>query len=57
MALETGSETYAPLALSIIGGLIVSVVLTVYIVHAAYLLMYKSKVVKTSPQTVAVPSP
>lgn len=57
MALETGSETYAPLALSIIGGLIVSVVLTVFIVPAAYLLMYKSKVVKTSPQTVAVPSP
>jgi HAE1 family hydrophobic/amphiphilic exporter-1 len=42
MALKmgTGSEQYAPLARAIIGGLAVSVVLTVFIVPAAYLLVY-----------------
>jgi multidrug efflux pump subunit AcrB len=42
MALKmgTGSEQYAPLALAIIGGLIASVILTVFIVPAAYLLVY-----------------
>jgi len=42
MALKvgTGSEAYAPLARAIIGGLIVSVALTVFIVPAAYLLVY-----------------
>jgi HAE1 family hydrophobic/amphiphilic exporter-1 len=38
--LGTGSEAYAPLAQAIIGGLAVSVVLTVFIVPAAYLLVY-----------------
>jgi HAE1 family hydrophobic/amphiphilic exporter-1 len=36
----TGSEAYAPLAIAIIGGLTTSVVLTVFIVPAAYLLIY-----------------
>jgi multidrug efflux pump subunit AcrB len=36
----TGSEAYAPLARAIIGGLAVSVVLTVFIVPAAYLLVH-----------------
>ncbi|HTS10904.1 MAG TPA: efflux RND transporter permease subunit [Candidatus Limnocylindrales bacterium] len=36
----TGSEQYAPLARVIIGGLITSVALTIFIVPAAYLLMY-----------------
>jgi multidrug efflux pump subunit AcrB len=42
MALKmgTGGEAYAPLAQAIIGGLAVSVVLTVFIVPAAYLLIY-----------------
>jgi multidrug efflux pump subunit AcrB len=40
LKLGTGSEQYAPLARAIIGGLIVSVVLTVFIVPAAYLLVY-----------------
>ena len=40
LALEAGSEQYAPLARSIIGGLLVSVVLTVFIVPAAYLLIH-----------------
>jgi hydrophobic/amphiphilic exporter-1 (mainly G- bacteria), HAE1 family len=39
--LGTGSEAYAPLARAIIGGLAVSVVLTVFIVPAAYLLVYR----------------
>jgi multidrug efflux pump subunit AcrB len=43
MALKmgTGSEAYAPLARAIIGGLLVSVVLTVVVVPAAYLLVYR----------------
>jgi multidrug efflux pump subunit AcrB len=41
LKLGTGSEAYAPLARAIIGGLLVSVVLTVFIVPAAYLLMYR----------------
>jgi len=36
----TGTEAYAPLARSIIGGLAVSVVLTVFIVPAAYLFIH-----------------
>jgi hydrophobic/amphiphilic exporter-1 (mainly G- bacteria), HAE1 family len=38
LKLGTGSEQYAPLARAIIGGLTASVILTVYIVPAAYLL-------------------
>ena len=41
LALEAGSEQYAPLARSIIGGLLVSVVLTVFIVPAAYLAIHR----------------
>jgi Cu/Ag efflux pump CusA len=41
--LETGSEAYAPLARVIIGGLIVSVVLTIFVVPAAYLLIYQHR--------------
>jgi hydrophobic/amphiphilic exporter-1 (mainly G- bacteria), HAE1 family len=39
LKLGTGSEAYAPLARAIIGGLTVSVVLTVFIVPAAYLIV------------------
>ena len=41
--LGTGGEAYAPLARSIIGGLAVSVVLTMFIVPAAYLLVYRRR--------------
>ncbi len=41
LKLETGSEAYAPLARVIIGGLLVSVALTVFVVPAAYVLMYQ----------------
>ena len=37
LKLGTGTEAYAPLARAIIGGLLVSVVVTVYLVPAAYL--------------------
>ena len=40
LALEAGSEQYAPLARAIIGGLTVSVLVTVFVVPAAYLLVH-----------------
>ena len=43
MALEAGSEQYAPLARAIIGGLMVSVVVTVFVVPAAYLLIHRKE--------------
>ena len=45
MALKfgTGSEAYAPLAKAIIGGLSVSVVLTVFLVPAAFLIVYRRR--------------
>ncbi|HKM86623.1 MAG TPA: efflux RND transporter permease subunit [Terriglobales bacterium] len=46
LKLGTGSEQYAPLARAIIGGLTVSVVLTVFIVPAAYLLAYRGRTVE-----------
>ncbi len=42
LKLGTGSEQYAPLARAIIGGLTVSVLLTVFIVPAAYAMVYRS---------------
>jgi len=39
--IETGSEAYAPLARVIIGGLLTSILLTIFVVPAAYLLMYR----------------
>lgn len=43
LKLETGSEAYAPLALAIIGGLASSIVLTIFVVPAAYLLIYQRR--------------
>ncbi len=43
LKLEVGSEAYAPLGRVIIGGLVVSVLLTVFIVPAAYLLTYRRR--------------
>jgi multidrug efflux pump subunit AcrB len=51
LALGAGSEAYAPLARAIIGGLAVSVILTVFIVPAAYLLVYR-KTGKNSAMTI-----
>ena len=43
LALEAGSEQYAPLARAIIGGLAVSVVVTVFLVPAGYLLFHRQE--------------
>jgi multidrug efflux pump subunit AcrB len=50
LKLGTGSEAYAPLARAIIGGLVVSVILTVFIVPAAYLLIYSGKAGRTQSE-------
>jgi len=43
MKLGTGAEAYAPLARAIIGGLLLSVVVTVYLVPAAYLWAHRKE--------------
>ena len=43
LALEPGSEQYAPLARAIIGGLSASLMLTVFVVPAAYLVLHRSR--------------
>jgi hydrophobic/amphiphilic exporter-1 (mainly G- bacteria), HAE1 family len=43
LALEAGSEQYAPLARAIIGGLTLSVILTVFLVPAAYLIIHRKE--------------
>ncbi|MGB9336336.1 MAG: efflux RND transporter permease subunit [Candidatus Acidiferrales bacterium] len=43
LKLSSGSEVYAPLARAILGGLTVSVIVTVYLVPAAFLLMYRKQ--------------
>jgi multidrug efflux pump subunit AcrB len=43
LGMEAGSEQYAPLARAIIGGLGVSVVLTVFLVPAVYLIVHRRK--------------
>jgi len=53
LKLETGSEAYAPLARVIIGGLIASVLMTIFVVPAAYLLIYQRRE-KPLAQTPAV---
>ena len=44
LALEEGSELYAPLARAVIGGLTASVILTVFVVPAAYLIVHRERV-------------
>jgi HAE1 family hydrophobic/amphiphilic exporter-1 len=43
LGIEAGSEQYVPLARAIIGGLLVSVVVTIYLVPAAYLLVHRNE--------------
>lgn len=43
LALEPGSEQYAPLARAILGGLTISVVVTLFLVPAAYLLIHRNE--------------
>src|ERR1700756_1557734 len=47
LKLETGSEAYAPLARVIIGGLVASVLLTIFVVPAAYLWIYQRRDLQT----------
>jgi hydrophobic/amphiphilic exporter-1 (mainly G- bacteria), HAE1 family len=53
MKLGTGAEQYAPMARAIIGGLTSSVVLTIFIVPAAYLLVYGKRGQQTATATPA----
>jgi len=55
--LGTGSEAYAPLAQAIIGGLAVSVVLTVFIVPCAYYLIYRRQVAGEAGNEPPIPAP
>jgi hydrophobic/amphiphilic exporter-1 (mainly G- bacteria), HAE1 family len=43
LGVEAGSEQYAPLARAIIGGLLVSMVVTVFLVPAAYLIVHRKE--------------
>lgn len=53
LALEAGSEQYAPLARAIIGGLAMSVAMTIFVVPAAYLLVHRKEEEKDSNMTQA----
>jgi multidrug efflux pump subunit AcrB len=50
LAIEEGSELYAPLARAVIGGLSVSVVLTVFVVPAAYLIVHRSRAERSAEE-------
>ena len=52
LALEAGSEQYAPLARAIIGGLMFSFIVTLFLVPAAYYLMHRGKEEQPSRQEV-----
>ena len=56
LGLEAGSEQYAPLARAIIGGLSASVVVTVFLVPAVYMLVY-GRQDNQSQQTSKEPAP
>ncbi len=43
LGLEAGSEQYAPLARAVIGGLAVSVIVTVFLVPAVYLVVHRNR--------------
>lgn len=57
LKLGTGGEAYTPLARAIIGGLAVSVVLTVFIVPAAYYLVHRHDEKKPGPGSLLPPLP
>jgi hydrophobic/amphiphilic exporter-1 (mainly G- bacteria), HAE1 family len=50
LALEAGSEQYAPLARAILGGLTVSGIVTVFLVPSAYLLIHRRLEARKSAQ-------
>ncbi len=51
LKLGTGSEAYAPLARAIIGGLLASLILTVFIVPAAFLMVHRRRAAARKPPT------
>ena len=51
--IKTGSEAYAPLARVIIGGLLTSIGLTIFVVPAAYLLMYQRRTAEATAGALA----
>jgi multidrug efflux pump subunit AcrB len=53
LALEPGSEQYAPLARAILGGLTVSGIVTVFLVPTAYLLIHRNEVHQEENKTVS----
>jgi multidrug efflux pump subunit AcrB len=55
LKLGTGTEAYAPLARAIIGGLLVSVALTVFIVPSAVLIIHRRK--QPGSHTLSDPEP
>ena len=57
LKLGTGAEAYAPLAKAIIGGLTVSVVLTVFLVPAAFLIVYRRREKKENERNILKLSP
>src|SRR5215813_12107951 len=54
LKLGTGSEAYAPLARAILGGLMVSIVLTIFAVPAAYYLIYRKADAPGTPSVAPV---
>ena len=54
LGIETGSQQYAPLARAIIGGLGVSVVVTVFLVPAVYLMIHGRGERKAREQEAAI---
>ncbi|MGA7847513.1 MAG: efflux RND transporter permease subunit [Terriglobales bacterium] len=56
MKLGTGAEQYAPMARAIIGGLTSSVLLTIFIVPAAYLLVYGKRGAKAAENPAPEPA-
>ncbi len=56
LKLGTGAEQYAPMAKAIIGGLTSSVVLTIFIVPAAYLLVYGKRNQQTTATSQTEPA-
>jgi len=55
LGLEAGSEQYAPLARAVIGGLSVSVVVTIFLVPAVYILVYGRREEHVPPADVPNP--
>jgi multidrug efflux pump subunit AcrB len=49
LKLGEGSESYAPLARALLGGLTLSVVFTVFLVPAGFYLLYRNRRIEDTP--------